>query len=112
MLGDDLGEVLDRIKAGLSTPSDLQALQRALRNGSVTLATGDRAVALGGNANDAIIVTGDGNLVRVSTGARAPCKIIWVPCNPMPMNCHTRPCRFDAQRTYLDFRQSISRRTH
>jgi len=53
------------------TDTRLQHLRRDLQAGKITLATGDRAVALGRDAADALIVTGDGNVVLTFTGADA-----------------------------------------
>jgi len=60
-----LAEILERIGRGQETPEDIRILRHAVQTGQVTLATGERAVALGGSADGAIIVTGDGNIVQV-----------------------------------------------
>jgi len=65
MIPQDLQQALQRLKDGTHTPADLEALRCAVHTGQVTLATGERAVALGGRADGAIIVTGDGNIVQV-----------------------------------------------
>ncbi|MSP13386.1 MAG: NACHT domain-containing protein [Chloroflexi bacterium] len=66
---DDLKSILDRIASGQHTAADVAALVRAVSQGQLTVATGDRAVALGGDATDAIITTGDNNrVVRVFKG--------------------------------------------
>ncbi|MSP12240.1 MAG: ATP-binding protein, partial [Chloroflexi bacterium] len=68
---DDLKSILDRIASGQHTDADIAALVRAVSQGqlpAVTLATGERAVALGGDATGAIIISGDNNTVRVSQG--------------------------------------------
>jgi len=65
MIPQDLQQALQRLKDGTHTPADLEALRRAVHTGQVTLATGERAVAIGGSADGAIIVTGDGNIVQV-----------------------------------------------
>ena len=53
------------------TDTRLQHLRRDLQAGKITLATGERAVALGQSATDALIVTGDGNVVLTFKGADA-----------------------------------------
>jgi hypothetical protein len=66
----ELQAIFDRIEAGNRlSKQDLQTLVAAVRSQQVTIATGDRAVAIGGSADGAVIVTGDRNLVI--TGANA-----------------------------------------
>ena len=62
-----LEAALGRIQAGAQTPADLEVLRRALRAGNITIASasGQRAVAIGGNAEGALILTGDGNQVVI-----------------------------------------------
>jgi hypothetical protein len=62
---------LERIIAGTHADADIQVLRQALQAGDITVASADRAVALGGDVNDTIIVTGDGNLVRIFKGPDA-----------------------------------------
>lgn len=62
---DTLRAALLRLAAGNATDAEREIVQRALQKDQITLATGDRAVALGGNATDAIIVTGNGNIVQI-----------------------------------------------
>ncbi|MCX7683506.1 MAG: ATP-binding protein [Anaerolineae bacterium] len=66
-----LNQVLQRLQAGSCEPDDLEALRCAITSGQIVLATGERAVALGGSAHDAIIVTGDNNIVQVFKGPDA-----------------------------------------
>jgi hypothetical protein len=66
-----LAEILERIGHGQETPEDINILRHAVRTGQVTLATGERAVALGGSADEAIIVTGDNNVIMVFRGIAA-----------------------------------------
>jgi formylglycine-generating enzyme required for sulfatase activity len=62
-----LQPILDRIEAGKSlTKQELQALVAAVRSKQVTFATGDQAVAIGGNADGAVILTGDGNHLQIN----------------------------------------------
>jgi hypothetical protein len=56
---------LEALAHNRQTAADLDLLRQALRDGQITLATGERAVALGGSADGAVIVTGDGNIVQV-----------------------------------------------
>lgn len=59
-----LQAIFDRIEAGKHLdPQDLQILIEAVRSQQVTVASGDRAVAIGGNANNAVIITGDRNIL-------------------------------------------------
>lgn len=60
---------LDRIEAGAYTQEDLETLKLAYRLGLLNLATGNRSVDLGGDANDTIIITGDRNIVLQGTNA-------------------------------------------
>ncbi|MEM4205019.1 MAG: NACHT domain-containing protein, partial [Candidatus Methanomethylicaceae archaeon] len=70
--------VYDLLKAGVSRLRDLargsleeRALRRAFLSGQVGYVTGERAVAFGANANDVVVVTGDGNIVRIFKGSDA-----------------------------------------
>jgi WD40 repeat protein len=67
MIPQDLQQALQRLKDGTHTPADLEALRHAVQTGQVTLATGERAVALGGSADGAIIITGD---IRIELNPR------------------------------------------
>ena len=67
----DLKQVLQRLQEGSRDPADLEALHRAIASGQVILATGERAVAMGGSANDVIIVTGDNDIITVFKGPDA-----------------------------------------
>ena len=62
---DDLQAALDRIRDGTYFEADITALQNALRDGWLVAATGDRAVAVGGDVNGATIVLGDNNDIVV-----------------------------------------------
>lgn len=64
-------QAIERVVAGSRAEADIQALVSLLQSGKIALATGDRAVALGGSANDAVIVTGDNNQISVLKGADA-----------------------------------------
>jgi len=71
LIADELRAALERLAAGSGTDADWQALQRALLAGQITLATGDRALALSGGATDSVITTGDGNVVVIFKGCDA-----------------------------------------
>jgi hypothetical protein len=68
---NNLASALERIIAGTHSDTDIQVLRQALQQGQLALATGERAVALGGDVNDTIIVTGDGNVVHIFKGPGA-----------------------------------------
>ncbi len=69
-MSSDLHQALQRLKDGTLTPADEQTLLRALKERRITIATGERAVALGGSADGAVIVTGDNNIVLVLDASR------------------------------------------
>jgi hypothetical protein len=59
-----LQAILDRVSAQqLLSQEEQGILAAALQSGNITLADGDRAVAIGGNADNAVIVTGDRNIL-------------------------------------------------
>jgi hypothetical protein len=59
-----LQAILDRVSAQqLLSQEEQGVLAAALQSGKITLADGDQAVAIGGNANNAVIVTGDRNIL-------------------------------------------------
>ena len=68
---NNLASALERIIAGTHSDADIQGLRQALQEGDLALATGERAVAVGGDVNDSVIVTGDGNVVRILKGSDA-----------------------------------------
>lgn len=70
-MSEDLAAVLKRIVSGSQDEADIQALLLAVQQRQVTLVTGEKAVALGGNASDAVIVTGDNNIVFILKGEKA-----------------------------------------
>jgi NB-ARC domain len=60
----DLQAVVDRLEAGEDlSKQDLQILATAVQSGQILSTTGERAVAVGGSADGATIVTGNGNIV-------------------------------------------------
>lgn len=68
---DNLTEVFNHLENGKIRDTDIPIFRRALQSGQINLATGDRAVAIGGNVNDAVIITGDGNVVKILKGSDA-----------------------------------------
>ncbi|HEY76402.1 MAG TPA: hypothetical protein G4O00_09510 [Thermoflexia bacterium] len=65
---DSLEVILERIRRGEGQAGDLALLVQAVRRGRVSLVTGERAVALGGDAHDVVIVTDENNVVTVLRG--------------------------------------------
>ena len=67
-----LRAIFNRLEAGKRLgKQDLQILTAAVRSQQLTIATGDRAVAIGGNADGAVIVTGDRNIIITRADADA-----------------------------------------
>ncbi|RME09676.1 MAG: hypothetical protein D6802_11425, partial [Ardenticatenia bacterium] len=67
-----LRQVLERLQSGTLSSDDLNALREALRTGHLRIVTGERAVAIGGSTDGAVIVTGDNNIiVRLDAHRRA-----------------------------------------
>lgn len=66
---NELRPALQRLIDGNASEADRDAVRTALNTG--VLVTGDRAVAIGGNASDVIITTGDQNIVFSFKGADA-----------------------------------------
>jgi Effector-associated domain 10 len=56
-------QIIDRILAGHATEADLQALIATIQSKQVVLVTADRSIAIGGNASNSVIMTGDNNQV-------------------------------------------------
>src|SRR6185503_12887146 len=66
---NELKAALQRLIDGNAGEADRDAVRTALNTG--LLVTGERAVAIGGNASDVIITTGDQNIVFSFKGADA-----------------------------------------
>src|SRR6476660_862038 len=66
---NELKAAVGRLLAGTATDTDRNALRTALTSG--VLVTGEGAVAIGGNASDVIITTGDQNIVLSLKGVDA-----------------------------------------
>ena len=62
-MSDKLKAIVQRVVGDTLTDEQQQALLRAIQSGQVTLATSDRALAVGGNADNAVLITGDRNIV-------------------------------------------------
>jgi predicted NACHT family NTPase len=60
---DYLKEVIKRVVAGSCDEADVQMLLTALQSGQLSLVTGNRAAGIAGDATNAIIITGDNNLI-------------------------------------------------
>jgi predicted NACHT family NTPase len=68
----DLQAIFDRIEVGKRlSGQDLQILVAAVRSQQVTIATGDRSVAIGGSADGSLIMMGDRNIVITGADADA-----------------------------------------
>lgn len=67
----ELTQALERVISNTASEPDKQAVQHVLQNGRLVAATGERAVAAGGNVSDTVITTGDGNVVLVIKGQEA-----------------------------------------
>ncbi len=65
-MSTDLRQTLQRLQDGTLTPADEQTLLRALKERRITIVTGERAVALGSNLCNSVIVTSNGNSVQHS----------------------------------------------
>jgi tetratricopeptide (TPR) repeat protein len=66
---NELKAALQRLIDGIASEADRDAVRMALNTG--VLVTGERAVAIGGDASDVIITTGDQNIVFSFKGADA-----------------------------------------
>jgi tetratricopeptide (TPR) repeat protein len=58
--------IIDIIQKSLGTslmPEQQEKLLEAIQSGQMTLATGDHALAVGGNADNAVLITGNSNIV-------------------------------------------------
>src|SRR4051812_625922 len=61
---NDLKASLDRLVSATGTEEDRGLIQRALLAGHIVYATGERNVAIGGDASGTVIITGDQNEIR------------------------------------------------
>src|SRR5687767_13373495 len=72
---DELRAVLERVVRQEESAGDLQLLRQALARYEIIAETGERAVAIGGDATDVVITTGDRNVVNVFRDVDA--RILW-----------------------------------
>lgn len=63
MMTEELEDIIDRVVAGSRDETEIRAIVSALQSRQLTLVTGEKAVGISGNANGAIIVTGNDNIV-------------------------------------------------
>jgi tetratricopeptide (TPR) repeat protein len=68
---NELKGALQRLLNGNASEADRDAIRTALNTGMLVIVTGERAVAIGGDASDVIIATGDHNIVFSFKGADA-----------------------------------------
>ncbi|UBF28535.1 NACHT domain-containing protein [Kovacikia minuta CCNUW1] len=68
---ENLQAAVQRVLAGSGDEADLMTITTAIQTGQIVLATGERAIAINGDANDSVYVTGDHNHVIVIKGAEA-----------------------------------------
>jgi hypothetical protein len=64
-------KVLDRIVAGGRNEADMIAIAAAIESGRVMLASGERAISIGGDATNSVNITGNDNQVIVVQGTDA-----------------------------------------
>jgi Effector-associated domain 10/NACHT domain len=62
-MSDNLPEIIDRVKAGNHTQADVLAIVSEFSAGKLVLASGSDAVAIGGDASNARIATGNQNVI-------------------------------------------------
>lgn len=60
---NDIQVILQRVISGHASQAEQQAIVDAIQAGQVTLASGDRSVSIGGNAPNAIVITGDNTVI-------------------------------------------------
>jgi tetratricopeptide (TPR) repeat protein len=83
-----LKDAIERLIADNASAQDRERVQSAIAAGALSIATGQRAVSLGGDANGAVIVTGDENvIVRVDSVAA----IAWLLHRGHPSPLHQLP---------------------
>lgn len=61
-MSDELKAIIQRVVGNALTDEQQQALFITIQSGRVTLATGDRALAVSGNSDNAVLITGDHNI--------------------------------------------------
>jgi hypothetical protein len=68
---DELKAILGRLKSRTATEADQRALKAAKESGAIRIEAGSRGVAIGGHADRATIITGDGNVILNVNGSDA-----------------------------------------
>jgi len=68
---DAMRVTLERLIAGTASPEDRLFMQRALLEGKVVFETGGRDVAVEGDIQKSIVITGDHNQVKIELGESA-----------------------------------------
>jgi hypothetical protein len=112
---ENLAAVIERVSQGNPNEADIQVLLHSFQQGNLTIATGERAVAVGSDASNAVIMTGDHNIVVVLKGENAEeiRRVVQGKCTPqyvqdtvystlfpvlqMPQYIYTAPCRYSDQ---------------
>src|SRR5262245_43728490 len=81
---------IERLVANHASAQDRKQVQAALAAGALSIATGQRAVSLGGDAQGAVFVTGDGNVI-LRIDALAAAAIEWLAKRSHPSPLHQLP---------------------
>jgi hypothetical protein len=78
---------IERLIANKESAQDREQVLAALAAGALIVATGERAVAIGGNVTDTIIITGDGNVVlRIDASGTAALDWLLQRSHPFPLH--------------------------
>jgi tetratricopeptide (TPR) repeat protein len=78
---------IERLAGNTASAEDRDHVQAALAAGILSMATGERAVAVGGDANGAVIMTGDGNVVlRIDASGAAAIDRLLQRSHPSPLH--------------------------
>jgi tetratricopeptide (TPR) repeat protein len=78
---------IERLVGSSASAEDLDQVRAALAAGILSMATGERAVAVGGDANGAVIMTGDGNVVlRIDVSGAAAIDRLIQRSHPSPLH--------------------------
>jgi hypothetical protein len=87
-----LKSAIERLIANSASAQDREQVQSAIAAGALSIATGQGAVSLGGDANGAFIVTGDGNvIVRVDSVVALDRLLQKLPTAPASSTREARP---------------------
>jgi tetratricopeptide (TPR) repeat protein len=78
---------IERLVGNAASAEDRDQVRAALAAGVLSMATGERAVAVGGDANGAVIMTGDGNVVlRIDASEAAAIDRLLQRSHPSPLH--------------------------